>query len=204
MNQIDFKNKRGEWVQRSHVDGKYTWTTSGVLWNNVKERCTVGSATWRDSPKYRGSINAFVGFQEFANWHMEQVGYGFGYDLDADMLRVGTKKYSEDTCLLVPSALNRFIQGYGVRKNGLPQGITVSGNGYKAICLLQDEEGISRTMLFETFKSNELSKAMDAYIVAKNKCADVWRERLESDRYTVDQRVKDYMKNWVFDYKGTE
>jgi len=204
MNQIDFKNAKGEWLQRSMVDGKYTWSISGVLWNNVKERCTSDSATQRDSPKYRGAINDFKGFQEFTEWNRKQVGYGLGYDLDADMLKNGTKRYSEETCLLVPSALNRFIQSYGVRKNGLPQGITVHNKGFKAVCMLQDEEGIAQTMLFETFTASELPEAMEAYAKAKNECADIWRVRLESNRYTVDQRVKDHMKNWVFEHKEFE
>jgi len=201
MNQVDYTNAKNEWVQRSHVNGKYTWTTSGVLWNNVKERCTVGSATQAGSPNYRGAINDFNGFQKFAEWNRKQVGYGLGYDLDADMLKNGNKRYSEETCLLVPSALNRFIQSYGKSITGLPQGVVHSKNGFKAACELQDEDGKTQVILYKHFKSNELELATIAYVEAKNKCADIWRERLESDRYTVDKRVKDYMKTWVFKHK---
>jgi len=201
MNKEDFTNNKGQWVQRTMIDGKYTWTTSGVLWNNVKERCTEGSATQAGSPNYRGAINDFDGFQKFAEWNRKQVGYGLGYDLDADMLKNGTKRYSEKTCLLVPSALNRFIQSYGKSITGLPQGVVHSKSGFKAACELQDENGKTQVILYKHFKSNELELATIAYVEAKNKCADIWRERLESDRYTVDQRVKDYMKNWVFKHK---
>jgi len=200
MNQIDFKNTKGEWLQRSMVNGKYTWTISGVLWNNVKERCTVGSATWRDSPKYRGSINAFVGFQEFTEWNRKQVGYGLGYDLDADMLKNGTKRYSEETCLLIPSALNRFIQSYGSGKNALPQGITRDGDKFVTQCLFTNNEGQSKVVMRKSFKADNLQGAMDAYTEAKNSCAKIWYDRLNTDKYTVDQRVKDYMKNWKFEY----
>jgi hypothetical protein len=84
MNTEDFKNNKGEWVQRSRINGKFTWTTSGVVWNGIKERCTEGSKRHVISPKYKGTLNDFIGFQEFTNWHMKQVGYGLGYDLDAE------------------------------------------------------------------------------------------------------------------------
>jgi len=203
MNQIDFKNTDNEWVQRSRINGKFTWTTSGVVWNGIKERCTEGSKRHTISPKYKGTLNDFVGFQEFANWHMKQVGYGLGYDLDADMLKNGAKRYSEDTCLLIPSALNRFIQSYRKSKDGLHQGISRSHKGLLMKCSFTHNDG-KEVVVQKIFKEQDLQQAMQEYAKVKNQNADVWRERLNSNLYVVDQRVKDYMNSWVFKHKETD
>ena len=85
--QPDCQDTKGKWLQRCWKDGKYIWTISGVLWNNVKERCTSGSATQSREPTYIGAVNRFEGFQEFVSWHQLQVSYGLGYDLDSDILK---------------------------------------------------------------------------------------------------------------------
>lgn len=117
----------GKWLQRKNLDGKYRWTVSGVLWNNIKERTKEGSSTQKSEPTYVGSVNEFSGYDEFVSWYQKQIGYGFGYNLDADLFRDGPKIYSLSTCVLLPSSLNRFLQSNNskIRKYGeLPTGIS--------------------------------------------------------------------------------
>ena len=86
--QADYK-KDGRWVQRSWIGDKYTWTVSGVLWNNIKERCTPNGVTQSREPTYVGCKNLFKDFESFVEWHQLQIGYGLGYQLDSDILRNG-------------------------------------------------------------------------------------------------------------------
>lgn len=193
----DVKNNRDQWMQRSWLNNKYTWTFSGVLWNNVKERCKEGSKTQNREPTYIGSENRFKDFQTFAEWHIDQVGYGLGYDLDSDILRAFTNKvYSEDTCLLIPSSLNRFLQSCSGKRSNRPQGVG-SSRGFlyvkPSFTYLEHEEVKYK---YRSFKIHELHAAKDYYEECKNYFAGLWVTRLKSPLYTVDERVVQYMENW--------
>lgn len=196
--QADFKNKHGEWVQRSYIGKKYTWTKSGVLWNNIKERCTAGGATQSREPTYVGCINSFTNFQEFTDWHIKQVGYSLGYQLDADILRQDTKEYSESKCVLIPPALNKFLQTTETRRGVWPQGIHEYGDRLYVRCRM----GNVKSNLGSFSKENVL-EAVGLYTSAKNLFAKDWYNRLSSDEFTVDTRVIEYIKNWkhVCDWK---
>lgn len=195
--QPDFK-LRGKWVQRAWLNEKYTWTVSGILWNNMKERCTKDSATQRREPTYIGAENHFEDFQQFTEWNREQIGYALGYELDADILRKDIKIYSPETCLLIPVGLNKFLQTYKGKNAGWPQGIT-----------LQSEDSLRcRIGMFGTkkelgvFKVKDIELARKVYKEAKDGAAKIWCERLKTD-YVVDPRVIDYMEKWehICDWK---
>lgn len=195
VTQDDFKNKSGEWVQRAHINDKYVWTTSGVLWNNVKERCTVGGATQKREPTYIGCTHTFKDFQDFTNWHVEQVGYGSGYQLDADILNKGVKVYSKDTCLLIPPALNKFLQTYNGKRSGeYPQGVFRGApkDNFLTCCI---KTGSNKTIL-GYYKFDDVLSARENYRIAKNAMGRVWYEKLLTPEYTVDSRVVAHMENW--------
>lgn len=188
--------EKGRWLQRRHVGEKYTWTVSGVLWNNIKERTTVNGSTQSFEPTYIGSENHFADFSEFVNWNRSQIGYAMGYDLDADMLRKDKKVYSPSTCLLIPPQLNRFIQGRS-KNSYLPVGVSEYKNMFCAKCeMLNLDTGKSEIILNSLFSSVE--KAAEAYDAAKNLCASVWVERLERGDFVVDARVIQFMKNFKY------
>jgi len=198
ITQGDFKNKYGEWVQRSYIGKKYTWTKSGVLWNNIKERCTVGGATQNREPTYVGCINSFTNFQEFTEWHIKQVGYGLGYQLDADILKKDTKEYSESKCVLIPPALNKFLQTTETRRGPWPQGISKTKDKLQVRC----DTNQTRCNL-GYFNKEDVLLAVEVYTKAKNSCGKDWYNRLLTGEFTVDARVIEYMKNWkhVCDWK---
>lgn len=194
----DFKNTKGQWVQRFTIGEKYTWTTSGVLWNNIKERCTVCGHTQLRENTYIGCTNEFKDFQEFTNWHVEQIGYGLGYQLDADILKGATKKYSKETCVLIPPPLNKFLQSYCNERVHLPQGISLHrGRLYARI----NNRGVRSTL--GAFKPDDMQKAVDLYTEAKTSAGKDWYNDLVSGKYTVDPLVIEFMKNWryVCDWK---
>jgi len=197
----DFKDKNGKWVQRSLSNGKHTWTISGVLWNNIKERCTVGGATQSSEPTYIGCINEFKGFQDFTEWHILQTGYGMGYQLDADILKIDTKKYSENNCVLIPPALNKFLQTTKARRGEWPQGITAVKGVLRVNCTRKQTRN---TLGY--FKKEDVLLAVEVYTKAKNLCGQDWYKRLIEKEFTVDVRVIEYMKNWrhTCDWKSND
>lgn len=192
----DFKDKGGKWVQRTWVGKKYTWTVSGVLWNNVKERCTAGGSTQTQEPTYKGAVNLFKGFQEFVEWHRKQVGYGLGYELDADILKNGNKVYSENTCLLIPSALNRFLQSYKGGRGVWPQGMYMHSNANLLVCRIGRYGEIDKSL--GCFAIKDVDKAVAAYTEAKNLEGFKWYKRLLTNDFSVDERVIQHMKDWRY------
>lgn len=195
--QPDFK-LRGKWVQRAWLADKYTWTVSGMLWNNIKERCKTNGTTQTRSPTYKGSTNKFDGFQQFAEWNREQIGYALGYQLDADILRKGNKIYSPDTCLLIPPSLNKFLQTSEGKRGDWPQGVELRETG-DLRCRIGMFGGYYELGVFQI---KDIDLAREAYKKAKDKAARIWCERLKTD-YVVDPRVIDYMEKWehICDWK---
>lgn len=78
-------------------------------------------------------------FQNFAEWYKSHEYYGFGYDLDKDLLVEGNKIYSPETCCLVPPKINTILlrpskrnsTAVGVRKRGNRYIAEVKDNGKK-------------------------------------------------------------------------
>jgi len=201
--QPDFKNNKGLWVQRSYVGEKYVWTVSGVLWNNIKERCTVGGSTQTREPTYINCKNSFKDFQSFTEWHRNQVGYGLGYQLDADILKDGVKEYSESKCVLIPSELNKFLQSYKGKRGKYPQGMYLHNRSGKLHVRI--EYGETKKCL-GLFPVSDLEKARSVYKQHKDEQGRAWYDRLLSGRYTVDNRVIEYMSKWEYicDWRADE
>ena len=191
--------KDGKWVQRTHIDGKYTWTVSGVLWNNIKERTTPGSATQMREPTYIGSENKFESFENFVLWNRKQIGYGLGYDLDSDILLKNRKVYSEDTCLLIPPALNRFLQSRKKqRTQNLPMGLLRTGNKFLVRNCIKDDISGKDINLVYCYVST-IQEGIRIYEESVEKSKQIWISRLEnSGRYQVDPRVVNFLKNWKY------
>lgn len=190
----DVKNSSGEWVQRTTVHGRYLWTTSGVAWNNIKERCTPGGATQRREPTYVGCKNDFSNFQQFVDWHVAQAGYGLGYQLDSDVLRKGMKVYSAETCVLVPPSLNKFLQSYTSKRGKWPQGMYLS----KAGRLVASVNSGGTKYSLGSFSVADIDSARAAYKAAKDKLGAEWAVRLDSGEFTVDPRVISFMRAWRY------
>lgn len=169
-----------------------------MLWNNIKERCTPNGHTQTREPTYAGSQNKFIDFQDFTEWHRQQIGYGLGYQLDSDILKSGNKIYSKETCLLIPSDLNKFLQTSKGKRGKWPQGISLCGQRHLD-CSINNEH-VGRFLIADI----ELAKAL--YKTIKDKMALTWYNRLCSDEFNVDLKVIRYMKTWehICDWKPSE
>lgn len=188
--------KNGKWLQRIRMNGKFVWTHSGVLWNNIKARTNPNGAQQRREPSYIGSTNDFESFLHFVEWNKSQIGYGIGYDLDSDILKNGTKRYSPETCLLIPPALNRFIQSRKKRRNlDLPLGLTINNGRLVAkLTFTDDITGKNKILLLKYVDS--IDEGMKLYAEAFDRAKEIWIDRLEnSGRYSVDKRAIEYVRN---------
>lgn len=194
VTQDDFKNSVGEWVQRAYINDKYVWTTSGVLWNNVKERCTIGGSTQMREQTYVGCTHTFRDFQDFTNWHVEQIGYGLGYQLDADILNTGQKVYSKNTCLLIPPALNKFLQTYEGKRGIWPQGVYLHYTKRHVVARISTRESGDKHL--GVFPISNIEKAREIYRTSKNEAATCWYNDLAEGKFLVDPRVIEHMHSW--------
>ena len=147
-------------------------------------------------PTYIGAENHFKSFGDFVEWNRGQVGYAKGYELDADILKNGSKRYSADRCLLIPPALNRFIQGREkILDKELSRGLCLTrGKIWARLTMVDDLSGERVDLLSERFNVDDVESAKKAYQSALLKSVDIWIDRLAfSDRYCVDDRVIDYL-----------
>jgi len=188
----DYIGRSGLWVQRQNKQQGGCWSVSGIMWNNIKERCTVGGTTQRNSPTYIGAVNAFSDFQAFVAWHQGQKGYGRGYELDADILKNGTKIYSESTCLLIPQSLNKFISEKTRKKVKLPQGVFLRKG---RLCVEMARTHITSL----AFSEENIVVAQMIYKKSKEDKAKEWASTLQAGAYEVDQRVVDYLDSYQFE-----
>lgn len=80
-------------------------------WKNMKERCTCdeNNRLFKNYGNCDASMN-FKSYSYFYDWCQSQAGFHLeDSHLDKDLLVKGNNIYSEDTCLFVPSSINRFL-----------------------------------------------------------------------------------------------
>lgn len=194
----DFKGIEGTWRAKERVNGKVNVTKSYKVWLDMKYRCKEGGIYQTKFPTYIGCTfsEMFSSFQEFAGWHIEQVGYGSaGYELDKDILFRFNKHYGEDSCVIVPSALNTFLTSRESKRGLWPQGIYLNKVNKRFISQISID-GVNTYLGCYT----GIESAMLAYKVAKEAEAYRWYERLRDGEFVVDPRVIERMRTWTFEY----
>jgi hypothetical protein len=106
-----------------------------TIWRAMLSRCYSSKSSGKDIT-YKGCSVAkdWHNFQVFAKWFEDN--YVDGYELDKDLLVVGNKVYSEDTCVFIPRRFNCFITGKSLNRR-LPVGVYYHHNKskpYEACC----------------------------------------------------------------------
>lgn len=122
-------------------DGKYPTNVNGKipksysLWMSLLTRCFRPEKRSRAYTGCSVSEN-FKNYSYFHNWCQNQIGFGQeGFELDKDLLFKGNKLYSEDTCLFIPSRLNKLLLTSDAIRGSLPLGVSAHGKRFKAQCL---------------------------------------------------------------------
>ena len=117
------------------VDGKWVICRLYGRWHNMLGRCYSPAESSR-SPSYAECkvCDEWLLFSNFRRW-MEKQDWQ-GKHLDKDILVVGNKTYSPDTCVFVDALTNTFIEDRLARRGKLPIGVTFykSGNNFKSQC----------------------------------------------------------------------
>lgn len=143
-------------------DGCYTARSRAYnVWAHMITRCYSHKSLER-RPTYKGcSVAAeWHNYQNFAGWY--QHNYTYGYELDKDLLVIGNKVYSPDTCVFVPSKLNSFLLCSTATKGEYPTGVSYYKQNNKYVSKCGDGEGGEKCLGY--FNSpNEASIAWGNY-----------------------------------------
>lgn len=86
-------------------------TVEASVWYSMLRRCYC-SDEWERRPSYENAkvCTEWHNFQNFAHWYCTQPEYGFGYQIDKDILYPGNRLYSPMTCCMVPLDINNAMQ----------------------------------------------------------------------------------------------
>lgn len=123
------------WTDDSGVEHKATyWSCPMYLaWRNMIMRCH--SKTFQaKNPTYLGCsvCEEWLRFSNFKAW-MEQQDWQ-GKELDKDLLVLGNKVYSPETCMFISSNINSFLNMNSKNRDKVPLGVQKAYNGFVAWC----------------------------------------------------------------------
>ena len=135
----DFKDVSGKWVKSfivtTPIEYIQNYTRAGGIWDNIQNRCRPNRACQERWKTYKGVLNSFSDFQEFAGWCQSQYGYferednGRFWSLDKD-LRTDKRVYSPESCMFIPNEVNTVF--INCKKfNDLPLGVYFDSNSGK-------------------------------------------------------------------------
>lgn len=146
--QDEFKHKqiaRPERVMTGKVYNPYFRSTYGVgypgygeylparnkaeysIWKSMFTRC-YSSGYHEYKATYKGCTvcEEWHNFQNFAKWCNEQRGFNLdNYEVDKDLLCVGNKVYSPETCCIVPNYINSLFSVSDANRGELPLGVSL-------------------------------------------------------------------------------
>ncbi len=170
-------------------DGKYPTKINGKtskdydIWQHILARCYSAKAQKRQ-PAYIGcSVSTnFQNFSFFSEWCRNQIGFGsHTFQLDKDLIQKGNKLYSENTCLFLPSELNKLLTTRKVLRGKLPVGVSAYGNKFLVQC--HAGNSIRRLGLFSTVEEafNAYKQAKENYIKAQ---AENWKYHIDPRAFT--------------------
>lgn len=161
----------------------YNITQAYKAWEGMIRRCYC--------LKYQEKYPTYIGcsvderwhdFQDFAEWYYSHPYSNIGYQLDKDILVVGNKIYSPETCCFVPKQLNSLLVACDARRGEYPQGVTFckqTGRYRSQISIDRVSVGLGR---FDCPQKAHLvyKKAKEIHI--RNKALE-WRDRISSDAF---------------------
>lgn len=138
---------------RSGKNTRHYETWRGMLRRRYSAQHQIKNPTYSQCEVHEDWYN----FQVFAKWFDEQPNKNTkGFALDKDLLVIGSKIYSQDTCSLVPQAVNNLLTDSRAARGYLPQGVSVNYKGWQVSVNIN---GTLKT--FGTFCSIE--KAFNVY-----------------------------------------
>lgn len=152
------------------------------IWHNMLRR--VASKEYQDkNPTYKDCTisESFKYFHLFFAWYTNQIGANLeGYCLDKDLLIKDNKLYSENTCVLLPIAINQLLVKSNSIRGELPIGVSKDRNVYRASCSINGK-------YVHVGSYNNPDEAFEGYKSYKEdyikKMAEEYKSRIEQRAY---------------------
>ncbi len=124
-----------DYVVRPKIGGKFTMCPAYASWARMIERCY--SLKYKEKqPTYCdvSTSSEWLSFMAFRKWWVDNN--VTGWQLDKDLLSVGNRTYSEETCIFVPQWLNLFLCDSNAKRGQYPIGVSEDKENqlYRACC----------------------------------------------------------------------
>lgn len=154
----------GKYCRRKDAKAYSKW--AGMLYR---------SYTAKPNTSYYGCFvrEDWLNFQQFCSDYYNMIGYNNDWELDKDILFIGNKMYSKDTCVLVPRQINSLIlKASGIRGN-FPIGVSfdASRNKFMSSISINNKKyvlGLFNTveeafLTYKEAKENEIKRIAEKY-----------------------------------------
>lgn len=163
------------------IDGKITRCPFYKKWHSMLERCYddifhLKHPTYKDCTVTKEwlSFNNFKQWMKLQDWE--------GKELDKDIVSIGNKIYSENTCVFVSRYVNGILVDNAGKRGKYPQGVYLSSDKrikkFTARCLINKKK-----KFLGRFKTEE--EAYNVYKIAKSneirRVADLQKNKLVRD-----------------------
>ena len=112
------------YTTQPRVNGAILWDPSYSAWSGMIRRAY--------SPKFHETNQTYSDVTVCKEWHSFSAfrawwlnNYREDYQCDKDLISVGNREYSPDSCIYVPLWLNSFLNGHGACRGDLPIGVSI-------------------------------------------------------------------------------
>jgi len=173
-------------------------TTEYATWSDMLLRCT--EKFWKKKPTYNGVTcsDNFKHFTFFYEWCHEQDGFGRKdengkiWQLDKDLLLLGNKIYSEDTCVFVPHRINLLLVKSNASRGEFPIGVCFDNRDKRFYARCNNGSGKMKSLGGYTNKED----AFQAYKVFKEGFV---KQVAEEYKHQLDLRVYNALVDYQVD-----
>lgn len=186
INDVDYK------VQPKH-GGKQLRCPAYDRWASMITRC-YSEVCHKKQPAYIDAevCDEWKYFSNFRRWWVNN--YTDGWQLDKDILSVGCKVYSPETCIYVPGWLNKFITNKPKSRGCCRVGVSIHkrDNKFYASCSDPKIKGGGYLGRFETESS-----AYNVWLNKKLEIALKYKDEMDEINIEVYPKVIEIIKNIV-------
>lgn len=166
-------------------------------WQQMLQRC-YSEISKINQPTYDNCYvcDEWLHYQTFADWFDEQRGSDLGWELDKDLLasRQGlqVKYYSPNTCILLPSYINRTLVEKTKKDSGLPPGVHHNTKKTAFVARYRNIEGTNTHIgTFDTVKA--------AAIAYKQKKQEVLTYLADKYKLCLDTKAYSILTNYYLE-----
>ena len=129
-------------------------TPAYLAWRGILSRC-YSNKTKERQPSYKNATISedWLNYSNFREWYLaEKGGADIVLEVDKDLLGMGTKVYSKETCLLLPKKINIFLTTAPVF--GCTTTIKYSPIKCKYFIIVRDECGnkVFKNIYYDTYR----------------------------------------------------